>query len=109
MANTYTWDFPQIDTAPSENDLTDVAKTIHWRVTAVSDTETNDEGQPLSVSAFGTAGTGAVPRPGHKTFTKSSVKSFDKRKICGTLLDIETARKEVSMSRDATERGAGTI
>ena len=60
MANTYTWDFLQIDTAPSEGDLTDVAKTIHWRVTAVSDSETNAEGQALSVSAYGTAGAGEV-------------------------------------------------
>ena len=55
MANAYQWDFPQIDTAPSEGDLTDVAKTIHWRVTAVSDSETNADGEALAVSAYGTA------------------------------------------------------
>ena len=37
MANTYTWDFPTLDTAPSEDGLSDVIKTIHWRITAVSD------------------------------------------------------------------------
>jgi hypothetical protein len=37
MANTYTWDFPALDTAPSEDGLSDVIKTIHWRITAVSD------------------------------------------------------------------------
>jgi hypothetical protein len=58
MANTYSWDYPQIDTAPTENSLTDVAKTIHWRFTATSDTETNEEGAPLSVSAYGTASAG---------------------------------------------------
>jgi hypothetical protein len=58
MANTYTWNFPQLDTAPSEGDLTDVCKTIHWRFTAVSGTETNAEGVPLSVSAYGTAAAG---------------------------------------------------
>ena len=58
MANTYTWDFPQLDTAPAEGGLTDVVKVIHWRFTAVSDTETNAEGAPLSVSAYGTTGVG---------------------------------------------------
>ena len=58
MANTYNWDFPQLDTAPAEGGLTDVVKTIHWRFTAVSDTETNAEGAPLSVSAYGTTGAG---------------------------------------------------
>jgi len=58
MANTYNWDFPQLDTAPTEGALSDVVKTVHWRFTATSDTETNDEGQALSVSAYGTAGAG---------------------------------------------------
>jgi hypothetical protein len=58
MANTYNWDFPQLDTAPTEGSLTDVVKTIHWRFTATSDTETNAEGTPLSVSAYGTTGVG---------------------------------------------------
>ena len=60
MTNTYTWDFPQIDTAPSENGLTDVAKTIHWRFVAVSDSETNADGEALAVSAYGTASAGEV-------------------------------------------------
>ena len=34
MSNTYTWDFPQIDTAPTEGSLTDIAKAIHWRLVA---------------------------------------------------------------------------
>jgi len=58
MANTYNWAFPQLDTAPSEGGLTDVVKQIHWRFTAVSDTETNAEGVPLSVSVYGTTGAG---------------------------------------------------
>jgi len=46
MANTYTWTFPQLDTAPTEGSLTDVVKTIHWRFTATSNSETNAEGEP---------------------------------------------------------------
>ena len=35
MANAYTWDFPTVDTAPSEDGLSDVIKTIHWRITCL--------------------------------------------------------------------------
>ena len=31
MANTYTWNFEQLDTAPTEGSLSDVVKSIHWR------------------------------------------------------------------------------
>ena len=40
MANTYTWEFVQLDTAPTEGSLSDVVKSIHWRITGVSDTRT---------------------------------------------------------------------
>ena len=33
MTATYTWEFPQFDCSPSENGLSDVVKTIHWRIT----------------------------------------------------------------------------
>jgi len=55
MANTYTWDFPTLDTAPSEDGLSDVIKTIHWRITAVSDSEQDAEGNYLSALSYGTA------------------------------------------------------
>ena len=55
MANTYTWDFPTLDTAPSEDGLSDVIKTIHWRITAVSDSETDADGNAISASSYGTA------------------------------------------------------
>ena len=48
MANTYTWDFPTLDTAPSEDGLSDVIKTIHWRITAV-------DGNGITASSYGTA------------------------------------------------------
>ena len=55
MANTYTWDFPTLDTAPSEDGLSDVIKTIHWRITAVSDSEQDADDNYLSTSIYGTA------------------------------------------------------
>ena len=78
MAN-YTWDFPQIDTAPTEGDLTDVAKAIHWRMTATHDSATNSEGQPLSVSAYGSAGVGEANADSFTAFdslTQEQVKGW---------------------------------
>ena len=34
MAITYTWSVDSMDTAPSEDGLTDVVKTVHWRANA---------------------------------------------------------------------------
>ena len=84
MANTYTWDFPTLDTAPSEDGLSDVIKTIHWRITAVSDTETNDEGNYLSSSAYGTAGAGEV-NPDNFVAFDSVTKDWCKAKVLESL------------------------
>jgi len=84
MANTYTWDFPQLDTAPSEGALSDVVKTIHWRITAVSDTETNAEGAPLSVSAYGTASAGEADADNFTAFD-SLTKDWCKAKVLASL------------------------
>ena len=54
MANTYTWSYPQLDTAPTEGDLSDVIKTIHWRITAVSDSEQDADDNYLSATMYGT-------------------------------------------------------
>jgi len=96
MANTYTWDFPQIDTAPSEGSLTDVAKTIHWRFTAVSDTETNEEGEPLSVSAYGTTSCGEAD-PASFTAFDSLTKDWCKEKV---LAGLEKTEAELSAMLD---------
>ena len=86
--NTYTWDFPQLGTAPSEGGLSDVVKTIHWRFTAVSDTETNEEGAPLSVSAYGTAAAGEVDADNFTAFD-SITKDWCKEKVLAGLEKTE--------------------
>jgi len=53
MANTYTWQFVQLDTAPSEGSLSDVVKSIHWRITGVSDANN-------TASTYGQATIGAA-------------------------------------------------
>jgi hypothetical protein len=55
------WTFPAMDVCNSAvNGHADCVKTVHWRATLISATEVNEEGQPLSVTAYGTA---AVPQP----------------------------------------------
>ena len=34
---TYTWGIAQLEAAPTDNDLTNVVKTIHWTLSAVHD------------------------------------------------------------------------
>jgi hypothetical protein len=84
MANTYTWDYPQLDTAPSEGGLSDVVKQIHWRLNAVSDVHTNDEGAPLSVSAYGTAAAGEADADNFTAFD-SITKDWCKEKVLAGL------------------------
>lgn len=87
-----TWDFPQIDTAPSEGDLTNVAKTVHWRCTMTHATETNEEGAPLSVSAYGTASVGEADPAAFTDFdslTKEQVKGW-------VLASLEKTEDELS-------------
>jgi len=88
MANTYTWDFPTLETAPTEGDLSDVVKTIHWRITAVSDSEQDAEGNYLSTSAYGTAGAGEVDPDNFVAFD-SVTKDWCKEKVLASLSQTE--------------------
>ena len=88
MANTYTWDFPTLDTAPSEDGLSDVIKTIHWRITAVSDSEQDAEGNYLSTSTYGTVGAGEVDPDNFVAFN-SVTKDWCKAKVLASLGQTE--------------------
>ena len=48
MATVFEWDFPQFDCAASENGLSNVVKTIHWRITGTDGDH--------SASVYGTCG-----------------------------------------------------
>jgi hypothetical protein len=37
MTTTYTWSFPHLEVAPSLDGLTNVVKTVHWRIMATED------------------------------------------------------------------------
>ena len=63
MANTYNWAFNFDVCNQPQNGHLDLITTIHWRITATSESVVNEEGNPLSVSAYGTAAV-ATPEEG---------------------------------------------
>jgi hypothetical protein len=94
---TYTWDFPQIDTAPTEGSLTDVAKAIHWRLTATHHSATTAEGAPLSVSAYGSAGVGEANADSFTAFdslTKEQVKGWVLASLGKTEVELQAMLDE---------------
>jgi hypothetical protein len=58
MAIAYSWTFPQFDVAPSEDGLSQVVKTIHWRLDAI------DGG--VQAGAYGSV---ALGQPSPENFT----------------------------------------
>ena len=97
MANTYTWDFPTLDTAPTEGDLSDVIKTIHWRITAVSDSEQDADNNYLSTSMYGTTGVEVDDDADFIAF-ESVTQDWCKAKVLAGLVQTE---EEVQASLDA--------
>lgn len=51
MATVYTWNVNTMDTAPSEDGLSDVVKVIHWRLSANDGTHIADTYSTLSLEA----------------------------------------------------------
>jgi hypothetical protein len=91
MANTYTWDFPTLDVHnTAQNGHDDVIQTIHWRVTAVSDSEQDADGNYLQASMYGTAGltTPEADDPNFVTFN-SVTKDWCKTKTLESLSKTE--------------------
>lgn len=52
MANTYKWRIDAMDRYPTQNSLTGVVHTVHWRMTATSD-QTGQDGNPYIADTFG--------------------------------------------------------
>ena len=51
MSTTYNWSISALDTAPSESDLSDVVKTIHWRLNANNGTHNAEVYSTVSLEA----------------------------------------------------------
>jgi hypothetical protein len=73
MANSYQWIVSQLDTAPSQDGLTDVVKTVHWRRSA-------NDGAGHSAEIYGSMGCNT---PSETDFTAYPDLTFEQ--ICGWL------------------------
>jgi len=56
MATTYEWTYPQLDRVATEGENSDVVKTIHWRITATSDSDKDAYENFLPSTMYGTTG-----------------------------------------------------
>jgi len=92
MANTYTWQFVQLDTAPTEGSLSDVVKSIHWRITGVSDTRTPNN----TASIYGQANIGDADADNFTAFN-SLTEDWCKTQV---LANIEKTEAELKADID---------
>jgi hypothetical protein len=84
MSTTYQWVINQLDTAPSEDGLTDVVKVVNWTRTA----EQYVGGEPILVSSYGTMG---CTTPSSTDFTAYPDLTYEQ--VCSWLdagLDVPT-------------------
>ena len=75
MAISYTWDFPQLEVAPSLDGHEQVVTTVHWKLTATEDGYT--------ASCYGSVGLDApgTPYTEFANLTKEQVTGWVKAKI----------------------------
>ena len=92
MANTYTWQFVQLDTAPTEGSLSDVVKSIHWRINGVSDTRTPNN----ATSIYGQATIGAADADSFTAFN-SLTEAWCKAQV---LANIDRTEAELKANID---------
>ena len=88
MAITYTWVIETIDTAKSEDGMSDVAKQVHWRMNAYDDTD------DLSATAYGSVGLDAPDADSFVAFdelTKDQVVAWVSDKLDMSEADIQAA------------------
>lgn len=52
MSNTYNWKVSALDRYPTQNELSGVVHTIHWRMSAISD-QTGENGNPYTAETYG--------------------------------------------------------
>ena len=85
MANTYTWKFEQLDTAPTEGSLSDVVKSIHWRISGESDANN-------ATSIYGQATVGAADADSFTAFN-SLTEAWCKTQVLAALDKTEAEVK----------------
>jgi hypothetical protein len=58
MAATITWQIAQLETAPSDDGLTDVVKTAHWTTSATETVTVSGEEKTYTAGSYGSVGFG---------------------------------------------------
>lgn len=107
MANSYEWTYPQLDRVATEGDKSDVVKTIHWRVTATSDSDKDSDDNFLTATMYGTT---AVEVEDGAAFTPYNDITQDWCKV-KVLADMTKTEDEVKTMLDAqiAEQATPTI
>ena len=101
MANTYEWDFPALDVHNSAQDgHDDVIQTIHWAYKATSDSQTDADGNYISVTAYGTVGL-ATPDSGDSSFIAFDSVTKDN---CKTWVLADLGKTEAEMQTLLTDQ-----
>ncbi len=107
MANSYTWTYPTLERVASEGGNSDVIKTIHWCIEAVSDSDKNDLGNWLMARQYGTTD---VSQESGASFTayNSITKDWCKTRV---LADLGETEDQIKTRLDAiiTEQKTPTI
>lgn len=98
MAITYEWQIETIETAKSEDGMSDVAKIVHWRMNA------NDDTDDLSATAYGCVGLDAPDADSFVEFdalTKDQVVAWVVDKMDMSEADIQAAlAQRIAEDRD---------
>lgn len=92
MANTYAWEFPQLDAAPTEGSLSDVVKAVHYRFIATSD-QNKPDGDPYTIQAYGTVPIGDASSDSFTDFnsiTKDQCKTWTLAALGQTEAEMKT-------------------
>lgn len=94
MAVTFTWSITQLETAPTEDGLTDVVKTAHWTLNASE----VDEDKTYQAGSYGSVGFGA---PSPQDFTAYSGLTFDEviGWVKGTLGQMQVDNMEEALTQ----------
>jgi hypothetical protein len=107
MANSYTWTFPTLGRVATEGSNSDVIKTIHWIIEAVSDSDKDSEGNWLRAKLYGTT---AVAQESGVSFTayNSITKDWCKARVLSALGETEDQVK-AKLDANIAEQKTPTI
>ena len=86
MSITYTWSFPQFEVAPTENNLNEVVKVIHWRLDGLD-----------NIYSAGAYGTVSLSDPDLENFTL--YKDINEKwaiDVVSNIIDLKSIKSAIS-------------